>query len=139
VFSSGEEYKRGAVTNHARLTGFDSWRKRRQRLKIIGVIVLVLGLSSAGFVYWLGTHSANIKDDLSMVGYSRAQTRQMENLYGKMGPMIDDSVGLLKQPATQAVIIASVSVVMAVGCFLFDRRLYNGMNLQAGEVGSKRD
>ncbi len=104
----------------------DAWRKRRKRLKIVGAMVLVIGFSSAGIVYWEGTRSANVADDLSMVGYSRAQTRQMENLYGKMGPMIDDWVDALKRPGTQAVVIAAVSIVIATGCFLFDRHLDDG-------------
>jgi hypothetical protein len=125
------------VTDNGELSNFDSWRKRRKRLKFIGAIVLVLGLSSAGFVYWRGIRATGVADDLSMVGYSRAQTRQMESLYGKMGPMIDDWVGVCERPGTQAVIIASVSIVIATGCFLFDRHLYDGVKPIAGEIESK--
>ena len=95
--------------------------KRVARLRIIGLIVLVLGLGSAGLVYWLGTRSPDVMDDLSMVGYNRAQTRQMGMLYGKMGPVIEEWFDDLKQPGTQAKIIVGVSILAAAGCFYFAR------------------
>ena len=76
--------------------------KRAARLRVIGIIVLLLGLGSAGVVYWLGTRSPDVMDDLSMVGYNKAQMRQMGMLYGKMGPVIEEWFDDLKQPGTQA-------------------------------------
>jgi hypothetical protein len=70
-------------------------------------------------VYWVGTRSPNLEDDPLMVGYSRPQERNMELLYGKMGRTIEDLTHDLKQPGTQAVLIAGVSVVIAAGCFYF--------------------
>ena len=137
MFDVRGTYIRVAVTDNVRLSDFDSWRKRRRRLKLIGVLVLVLGLGSAGFVYWRGLQSSSVMDDLSMVGYSRAQTRQMENLYGKMGPMINDWMAALKQPGTQAIIIAAVSLVVGTGCLLFDRHLYDGSGTQGGDDAAK--
>ena len=84
--------------------------RRGARLRIIGIIVLVLGLGSAGVVYWLGTRSPDVSDDLSMLGYNKAQTRQMGMLYGKMGPVIEEWFDDLKQPGTQAEIIMVVSI-----------------------------
>ena len=97
--------------------------KRSARLRMIGIIVLMLGLGSAGVVYWLGTRSPDVMDDLSMVGYNKAQTRQMGMLYGKMGPVIEEWFDDLKQPGTQATIIAAVSTLIAAGCFYFARLL----------------
>jgi len=88
-----------------------------------GILVLVLGLAGAGVVYWLGTRSPDVSDDLSMLGYNKAQTRQMEQLYGKQGLLIEEWMEDLKQPGTQAVIIAAVSTLIAVGCFYFARLL----------------
>src|SRR5262245_47199626 len=95
------------------------WRKRRARLRMIGTIVLLIGLSSAGAVYWVGTRSPNLEDDPMMVGYSRPQERNMELLYGKMGRTIEDLTHDLKQPGTQAVLIAVVSGAIAAGVFFF--------------------
>jgi len=86
-----------------------------------GVIVLALGIAGAGLVYWLGTRSPDVSDDLSMVGYNKAQTRQMEQLYGKSGLLIDEWFDDLKQPGTQATIIVAVSALIAGGCFYFAR------------------
>ena len=101
----------------------DSSSKRAARLRMIGIIVLVLGLGSAGVVYWLGTRSPDVSDDLSMVGYNKAQTRQMGMLYGKMGPVIEEWFDDLKQPGTQAEIIVVASTLIAAGCFYFARLL----------------
>ena len=97
--------------------------RRSARLRIIGIIVLVLGLGGAGVVYWLGTRSPDVSDDLSMLGYNKAQTRQMGMLYGKMGPVIEEWFDDLKQPGTQVEIIMVVSIFIAAGCFYFARLL----------------
>jgi len=101
----------------------DSSSKRAARLRIIGIVVLVLGLGGAGVVYWLGTRSPDVSDDLSMVGYNKARTRQMGMLYGKMGPVIEEWCDDLKQPGTQAEIIVAASTLIAAGCFYFARLL----------------
>ena len=99
----------------------DSSSKRAARLRLIGIIVLLLGIAGAGVVYWLGTRSPDVSDDLSMVGYNKARTRQMGMLYGKMGPVIEEWFDDLKQPGTQAEIIVVVSILAAAGCFYFAR------------------
>jgi hypothetical protein len=45
----------------------------------------------------------------------------MEQLYGKSGLLIEEWLDDLKQPGTQATIIAAVSIVVAAGCFYFAR------------------
>ena len=88
---------------------------------IIGVIILALGMISAGIVYWMGTRSADLSDDLLMAGYDKPETRQMEILYGKEGELIEDWSNDLKQPGTQAFIIVLSAAVIAGGClFLLD-------------------
>ena len=104
-------------------TSPDSSSKKAARLRMIGIVVLVLGLGSAGMVYWLGTRSPDVVDDLSMLGFNKARTRQMGMLYGKMGPVIEGWFDDLKQPGTQATIIVVVSTLIAAGCFYFARLL----------------
>jgi hypothetical protein len=65
-----------------------STRQRARRLRMTGVGFLVLGIVTAGVVYWLGTHSPDVSDDSSMLGYDRSAKRQMETLYGKEGDLI---------------------------------------------------
>jgi hypothetical protein len=88
---------------------------------MIGVLALALGIAGAGLVYWLGTRSPNLEDELSMQGFNRAQQRQMGQLYGKSGLLIDEWVDDLKQPGTQAILIVVTSALLAAGCFYFAR------------------
>lgn len=111
------------MQSNAKTPGPHLSSRRAARLRIIGIIVLVLGLSGAGAVYWLGTRTPDLTDDISMLGYNKAQTRQMGMLYGKMGPVIEDWFDDLKQPGTQAKIIVVVSLLVATGCFYFARLL----------------
>jgi hypothetical protein len=96
--------------------------KRSSRLRRIGVIVLLLGLGAAGALYAIRTRALAWRQDPMLTDYSKADTRQMEILYGKMGLMISDMKEDLKQPGTQAFLIAGPSVLVAFGCFLVARR-----------------
>jgi hypothetical protein len=98
-----------------------SSKRWARQLKIIGVIVLALGIAGAGIIYWLGTRAPDLSDDLSMVGYNKPVERQMGMLYGKSGEMIEDWSNDLKQPGTQAIIILVASALIAGGCFYFAR------------------
>jgi hypothetical protein len=95
--------------------------RRNARLRLIGSIVLALGISGAGVVYWLGTRSPDLSDDLSMLGYNKAERREMGRLYGQMGTLVEDWSEDLKRPGTQAVLILSCSALVAGGCFYFSR------------------
>jgi hypothetical protein len=98
-------------------------KRRARRLRMIGVIVLVLGIGGAGIHYWLRTRSPDFSNDLSMVVYNRAETRQMGQLYGKSGLLIEQWSEDLKQPGTQAIIIVLISSLITAGCFYFARLL----------------
>jgi flagellar basal body-associated protein FliL len=100
-----------------------SARRRARKLRIIGVIVLAMGIVAAGIVYWLGTRSPDVSEDLSMAGYDRPAERQMEILYGKQGELIEDWSNDLKQPGTQAILIVVATALIAGGCFYFARLL----------------
>ena len=99
----------------------DSSRQRQKRLRIIGVAVLFVGLACAGAIYWIGTHSAEPSEDELLSGNARAESHQMELLYGKMGLLTMELSDELKRPGTQALLIAAVSILTAAGCFYFAR------------------
>ncbi|MGO8838054.1 MAG: hypothetical protein ACLQAH_15030 [Limisphaerales bacterium] len=99
--------------------------RRSARLRLAGVSVLLAGMAGAGIVYWLGTRSPDVSDDLSMVGFNRAERRQMGQLYGNMGTVIEDWSEDLKRPGTQAILIAGFSAAVAAGCFYVARLLGN--------------
>lgn len=96
-------------------------RRRERRYRLAGVLVLLLGLGGAGLVYWLGTRSAGMADDLSMLGYHQPEERQMQMLYGKQGALIEDLTQALQQPGTQAFLILVAAGIVAAGCFYFAR------------------
>ena len=83
-----------------------------RRWRMAGVFVLVLGLASAGVVYWLGTRTANLADDPSMAGFFKAESRQMGLLYGQQGILMEGLMNDLKQPETQAVLIVVAAVIL---------------------------
>jgi flagellar basal body-associated protein FliL len=99
----------------------DSGSRGRTRLRIIGVVALLLGLGSAGIVYWMGTRAADVSDDSSMAGFNKADSRQMGMLYGQMGVMMQELIDDLKRPSIQAIIILVIAALVAVGCFYFAR------------------
>jgi hypothetical protein len=113
------------MTVNGKTTSSNSSFKLRARLRMIGVIVLLLGISSACIVYWIGTRSADLIDDPLLAGYSKAESRQIEILIGKMGLLMVNFIDALKRPDTQAFIIAATSTLIAFGCFYFARLLDN--------------
>jgi hypothetical protein len=90
---------------------------------MIGVIILALGIAGAGVLYWLRTRSPDVSGDLSMQGYNRAQQRQMGQLYGNSGLLVEQWSDDLEQPGTQAILIAGFSIAVFAGCFYFARLL----------------
>lgn len=100
-------------------------RQRAKRLRIMGTGLLLLGGSMAGLVYWLGMRSAEPMDDLAMQGFNRAEQRQMSQLFGGVGGLIEDGATALQQPGTQALLIMITTVALAAGCFYFAHRQAN--------------
>lgn len=101
-----------------------SSKRRAQRLQMIGFIILSLGIAGAGIVYWLGTRSPDLSDDISMAGFNKPVERQMGYLYGKQGRLIENLTDDLKRPGTQAILIIVTAALVAGGCFYFARLLY---------------
>jgi len=102
-----------------------------RRLRKIGVVALLVGVLGAGLVYWLGKPPRDVMDDPSMGGFNKANQRQMEMMYGKMGTMTEDLFQHLKRPGTQAAIIAIGGVLVAAGCFYFARLVSYGGDAEA--------
>jgi hypothetical protein len=98
-------------------------RRRGRRYRLAGISVLLLGLISAGVVYWLGSRAPDYSDDPDMVGFNRSEERQMGILFGKQGRMMEDLTHSLKQPGTQALLIVAAAGVIAAGCFYSARIL----------------
>ncbi len=86
-------------------------------------MILLLGLVSAGVIYWQGSRAPDFSENPSMVGFNRSEERQMGMLYGKQGQLIEDLKNSLKQPGTQAMLTVAAAGAVAAGCFYFARLL----------------
>ena len=92
------------------------------RFRLVGSLVLLMGVAGACTLYWVRTRAANVLDDPAMAGYSRPELMQMGALYGKMGLITSDLLDDLKQPGTQAVLIVVFSALAAFVCFFLANR-----------------
>lgn len=80
-------------------------------------LVLVIGLASAGLLYWVETRNAQPGLEDLMPGYSRAASRQMGIFYGHAGELMWEWREALAQPDNQALIVAGLSVIIALACY----------------------
>ena len=104
----------------------ESIKRRARQFRIAAILVLLLGLGSAGMIYWMGTRPTDLSDEPSMLGYDRASNRQMGILYGNTGALIMEWSNDLKQPNTQAFLIVMATALVAGGCFYVARSLDSG-------------
>jgi hypothetical protein len=88
-----------------------------RRLRAVGLIVLIAGLGGAGLFYWkVGRSSTPSMDDL-LPGYAQQRARQNEILMGTLVVTLLAWADALKDPTTQAVMLAGASALVAVVCF----------------------
>jgi hypothetical protein len=87
------------------------------RLRFIGSGVLVLGLTAAYLLYRIRSQSAEPTMDELMPGYSERRARQTGIIMGGFVVSLLQGLESLKQPATQALIIAGAAVVAALCCY----------------------
>jgi hypothetical protein len=98
-------------------------RREKTRLRQIGIIVLLLGLFSAGLVYELGRRSGGADLAQYEQATTRAESRQMQMLYGTSGGLMEDFLNALKRPGTQALAIVGLTALIAAACFYLSRPL----------------
>ena len=87
------------------------------RLRFIGSGVLVLGLTAAYVFYRVRSQSLGPTLDDLLPGYSARRARQTGIIMGGFVVSLLEGFDKLKEPDTQALIIAGVSVVVALCCF----------------------
>jgi len=97
--------------------------RRARTCRRAAVVALALGVLGAGLVYWLEAPPPDYSDNPEMIGFDRAADRQMSQMYGRQGQVIEAFDDALKQPGTQAVFILVAAAAVAAGCFHFARIL----------------
>jgi len=89
-----------------------------RQLRAIGALVLVCGCGGAALFYWWTQTRAHVPTlDELMPGYAHARDRQRAILMGGFVAGLMESLDALREPGTLAVILAIISVVLALGCF----------------------
>lgn len=114
-----------AETNQNASPDSASLHREKARLRLIGIFILVLGVSIAGLVYWHGTRAQDARVEQYEQAQTRAETRQMQMLYGTSGGLMEDFLTALKRPGNQALLIIAISSLVAGGCFYLSRPLPN--------------
>jgi hypothetical protein len=112
----------------------DSSTKTAARLKIAGIVVLLLGLGLAALVYWKSAPAEELSDDVATPRNSKVQARAIQVNVGSMGLLLNNLMEDFQDPAIQALAIAATSILAACGCFYF-ARLY----ARLGDSGQARE
>jgi hypothetical protein len=88
-----------------------------RQLRVIGMLVLVFGVAGACLFYWIAARAAAPTMDDLFPGYSRNRARQIGILMGSMGVTMVQLLDALKDPFTEAMIIAVVAALVALILF----------------------
>lgn len=99
-------------------------------LRIIGAVILVLGLSGAGLVYRLSAPPDDLSDEVLRSSNSKKVQRAIEVNVGKMGVFMDGLAEDFEDPATKAIVIAVAAIFLASGCFYFAHLQARGAELE---------
>jgi hypothetical protein len=105
--------------------------REKARLRTAGAIILAAGLISAGLLYWLRRENSNLEQ--LRESQARAESRQMQLLYGRSGGITEDLSNALKRPGPQALLIVAISGIIAAGCF------YLGQPIPESDEGASID
>jgi hypothetical protein len=91
--------------------------KESRRLRIVGTLVLVLGVLVPGAFYLAKVRPNGPVMDQLMPGYDRARARQVGILMGHTGVMMLEWQDALALPGTQALMMAVVFALVAAYFF----------------------
>ena len=109
--------------------------KQHSALNIVGVTVLVVGLSIASIVLVTGAGRLRApgatgapgdwQDNSLSIEDSKVSSHDLEMYDGKLGMLALRLSAAFHQPESLAMIIAVTSSLIAVGCFYVSHRLYS--------------
>lgn len=112
---------------------FDTPSRHQTMLNTIGMLVLVLGLAAASLVLLRGLRQSNNpaasnspddwQDDSLSLQDSKASSHDLEMYNGKLGMLTVKLSDAFHRPESLAMIIATASTLVALGCFFVSRHL----------------
>lgn len=105
------------MTHNDKTPGLARAPKAGARFRRIGMIILFAGLGVAGWVLWAAPALPKLPDDFQDEQTSRKAERAVEMNFGKSGLFAGELADDLKDPGTQALLIAIASILVAGGCF----------------------
>jgi hypothetical protein len=88
--------------------------RRRRRVRLIATGIVLAGVLSAGYVYWLGVYRAGPSVEDLLPGSERLTQRQVGMLYGHGGQIVYDWIQDAKSPAGKASLLVAGAVATAV-------------------------
>jgi hypothetical protein len=89
-----------------------------ERLRAVGVLVLLLGIAGACVRYWIDVRSADpAMDELSAPGYLRARQREAKDMMGPVGVILLDWQDTLAQPWMRALLVLAAAAIITLFCF----------------------
>ncbi len=104
--------------------------QRAKILNMAGLIVLLVGIGSAGLIYRSGQKppafentTGEWKDGSLSLTESKTATRNIELYGGKLEVLMVQWQERLQRPTSIAIITGAVSVLIALSCFLVARHL----------------
>ena len=104
----------------------------RARLISLGIVILLLGLATAGLIHWRAQHHSaqptspppgEWQDTSLSREDSKKSARDIEMYYGKIGLLVVRLQDWFSEPESWVLIIATVSTLAAAACFLAANRL----------------
>jgi hypothetical protein len=109
------------AANNEPTTPVSSGKKRARQLRIIGFVILLLGVVGGGVTYRMTPSPVDLSDDVATANTSKKVQRDIELQVGKMGLFTSELMDDLEDPATRAEIIIGMAILVAAGCFYFAR------------------
>jgi hypothetical protein len=76
-------------------------------------LILVFGLVTAGYVYWIGTHRTEPTLEELLPGSARLTQRQVGVLYGHSGQIVYEWLEDAKRPGAKATMIVIAAAILA--------------------------
>jgi hypothetical protein len=91
--------------------------KPSERLRIAGRLVFVCGIAAAIIFYVIRSRDAAPELDELTAGFIKARDRQLGQLMGPLGVVMNQWMDVLQRPLSEAILIAAVCGAVAWICF----------------------